>query len=221
VTVAAGVALAVAVSGLGAGALWQAVAPRVEIVRTDRGFEYGVNQLEKPVAADGSFLFVGLGAGVLLAALAWALLRRHRGVAVLIGLAVGSFAGAWLAWRFGIWLDDTRFESAAATAPVGAHLDAPLSLRATGLDADALWPPKLTGVVATQPLVAAIVYTMLAGFSSDPHLRPASEWEDEPEDAYVRPAPPPLPGTWTADGVSWDPAARPDQPARPAPPGNG
>ena len=102
------------------------------------------------------------------------LLRRYRGVAVLIGLVVGSLVGAWLAWWFGVRLGVAQFEAVRDTAPIGAQIDAPISLRITDLDRHAYWPPKMTGMVAAQPLVAAVTYTMLAGFSVYPGLRPPS-----------------------------------------------
>jgi hypothetical protein len=205
--VAAGLAVAIGVLGLAVGAIWWAVAPRIEAIQTERGPVYADNQLEKPVAADGSFLFVGLGAGVVLALLAWLLLRRHRGVVVLVGLVAGSLVSAWVAWRFGIWLDKSRFEQALAAAPVGGHLQGPLSLRTTGLVASDLWPPKLTGVVAAQPLAAAIVYTMLAGFAADPQLRARSEWSADEDDDEAQP--------------SWGLAEPADRTDRSVPPGAG
>jgi hypothetical protein len=202
------VAAAVGVLGLGVGALWHRLAPHLEVVRTDRGWVYAGDQLEMPVAADGSFLFAGLAAGVLVAVLAWVLLRRHRGVLVLAGLVVGSLIGAWVAWRFGVWLDKVRFEDLAAAAPIGTHLQAPLELRITDLSVDQAVPAKLTGVVATQPLVAAIVYTLLAGFAADPELRPASEWARELADEERR--------AQSASSAPDAPAGRPGWPAPPA-----
>lgn len=167
-------ALVVAAAGLGVGLLWLQLAPRVAIVKVDGGFVYAQPEPEEAIAADGVFGFLGVGAGVAMALLAWVLLRKYRGVAVLIGLVVGSVAGAWLAWWFGVRLGIAQFEAVRDTAPIGAQIDAPISLRITDLDRRAYWPPKVTGVVAAQPLVAAVTYTILAGFSVYPGLRPPS-----------------------------------------------
>lgn len=229
---ATGLALAIGVLGLAVGALWWAVAPRIEIVRTQAGYgltakSVYLDQLESPVGAEGSFLFVALGAGAVLAVLAWLVLRRQRGAVVLVGLALGSLLGAWLAWRFGVWLDLRRFQTAAATTPVGGHLDAPLSLhidRYFGLDVTRTTPAGLTGVVAVQPLVAAIVYTMLASFAADAGLRPRSQWSrDGSGDGYDGAAPHGLPQGAAPEAVrpSWDSAETTDRPDRPAPPADG
>lgn len=200
---ALGAALVAVAVGTVGGLLWQAVAPRVEVVKVDRGFVYAQAQPEQPVAADAWFGAIGLVSGLVLAILAWALLRRHRGLPLMVGLVLGSLVGAWLGWRLGVWLDRDAFLSAASAAQVGDHLSAPLSLGMSGLEYNALWPPKLTGIVLAQPLAVAIAYTTLAGFSTDPRLRPAA---DRTVDAAPQPqAVPPAP-QWT---VGWPPATEP------------
>ena len=165
-------ALVIAVAGLGIGLLWLEIAPRLEIIKVADGFVYASAEPEEPIAADGVFGLLGAGVGMLVALLAWVLLRRYRGVAVLIGMVVGSLAGAWLAWWLGVRLGMAQFEAVRDTAPVGARVDAPLALRLTDLDRHQYWPPVLTGVVAVQALLAAATYTTLAGFSIHPGLRP-------------------------------------------------
>jgi hypothetical protein len=98
------------------------------------------------------------------------LIRRHRGVAVLVGLTVGSLAAAGLAWWVGYKIGLAQFDHVKTTADIGARLDAPLGLRVTDLDKDKLWPPLPTGVAAVQALVAAAIYTGFAGFSTSPDL---------------------------------------------------
>ena len=165
------VAIVVAAAGLGVGLLWFEVAPRVEVIKVAEGFLYADSEPEQPVAADGWFGFLGLGVGLIVALVAWVALRRYRGIAVMVGLVVGSLAGAWLAWWLAVRMGISEFDAARAAAPIGARLDAPLALRLTDLDRRALWPPKITGVVAAQALMAAVTYTTLAGFSSHTNLR--------------------------------------------------
>jgi hypothetical protein len=198
--------------GLGVGLLWRAFAPRIEIIRVDQGYVYANSEPEQAVAADGWFLFLGLGAGLLLGVLAWVLLRRYRGIAVLIGLVLGSVVGAWLGWWLGVQLDRHAFDAAAASVPIGGHLRAPLSLGMTGLDHKHLWPPKVTGVVLAQALAAAVGYTTLAGFSADPLLRPASQRTTDDLAALLPAAPVPVPPPVPS------PSPLPGPPPVPAPP---
>ncbi len=181
------VAVIVAGVGLAVGWIWAAVAPRVAVIKTANGFAYADPEPEQAVAADGWFAIVGLAAGIVLAVGVWMLLRRHRGVAVMVGLAIGSLVGASLAWWVGYKIGFAQFEQVRDSAAVGARVDAPLGLRITDLDKDSWWPPKPTGVAAVQALAATFVYTMLAGFSSYASLRgpdqpphPASTGPDHP-----------------------------------------
>ncbi len=184
-------ALVVAAAGLGVGVLWVQVAPRIGIIKVvAQGFIYADAEPEEAIAADGVFGLLGAGAGILVALLAWVLLRRYRGVAMLIGLVVGSLVGAWLAWWLGVRLGMAQFEAVRDTAPIGARLEAPLALRLTDLDRDAYWPPKLTGVVAAQALVAVATYTILAGFSIHPGLRPPGRRQDAVVEVSLDPAVP-------------------------------
>lgn len=160
----------VAAFGPAVGWLWANLAPRVAVIKTDQGFVYADAEPEQAVAADGWFAILGLAAGVALALLAWVLLRRHRGIAVMVGLTLGSLGGALLAWWIGHKIGLAQFEGVRDSAAVGTRLDAPLGLRITDLDTDRLWPPAPTGVAAVQALIAAFVYTGLAGFSPYPDL---------------------------------------------------
>jgi hypothetical protein len=184
------VAIVVAAAGLGVGVLWLRLAPRLGIIKVADGFLYADAEPEEAIAADGVFGFLGVAAGVVVALLAWVLLRRYRGVAVLIGLVVGSLVGAWLAWWLGVRLGMAQFEAVRVSAPIGARVEAPLALRLTDLDRQAYWPPKVTGVVAAQALVAAATYTVLAGFSIHPGLRPPRRRQDAPGGLSLGPAVP-------------------------------
>jgi hypothetical protein len=191
----------VAASGLLLGWLWAEVAPRIPVTRVENGFVYADAEPEQAIAADGWFAILGTLAGVAFAVLAWLLLRRYRGVAMLVGLALGSLVAASLALWLGHKIGFDQFTAARAHAAIGDRVNAPLDLRVTSLDADRWWIPKLTGVAAVQALVATFVYTCLAGFSSYSTLRgpdpapPGSEvpWQYRTEPPAV---PDPYPPQW-------------------------
>lgn len=211
------IAVIAAVLAVNVTLLWLLVAPRVPVIRVEQGFLYADAQPEQAVAADGWFAFLGLIAGLILAIVAWIMLRHRRGTAVLVALVLGSLVGAWLGWWFGTRLEMDHFDALVAGTPVGGSLEAPLSLGVTDLDRQSLWPVqvtsdgiklKLNGVIVVQALAAALAYTTLAGFATDPELRAnRSELEDDPRTRPVVSVRPSLP------------AVRPDQaePAAPAP----
>ncbi len=169
----AGVSVAVvtAVLGAGVGWLWAEVAPRIAVVKGDGGFYYADPEPEQAVAADGWFVILGAIAGILLAVAAWHVLRRYRGPAIMAGLAVGSLAGAMIAWWVGYKIGMAQFAAVRDTAAMGARVNAPLGLRITDLDPDRALLSVPNGVAAIQALVAVGVYTVLAGFSKFMDLR--------------------------------------------------
>jgi len=164
-----GLVVLVIVTALGAGVgwLWEAIAPRLPVIKSAQGFLYASDEPEQPVGSDGYFVFIGLGVGILIAILAWVLLRRYRGATVLVALTVGSLAGATLAAWVGHKIGMAQFKPVSAAAPIGARLEVPLTLNMTSLDVNKLgrWP-RVNGVVAAQALAAAFAYTALAGFSA-------------------------------------------------------
>ena len=204
------VTLLVAALGGGVGWFWAAITPRLQVIKSDRGFLYADPEPEQPVAADGTFLLVGLGLGIVLAVLVWVLLRRYRGAAMLAALSVGSLACSVLAFWVGHKIGVSQFNAVRGEAPIGAQLSAPVTLRVTDLDPNNPWSIvtvklpktfsiKLTGVLAAQALAAAFVYTSLAGFSAfedlgrhrrrgepDVYEPPTSPAEDPPADAPPR-----------------------------------
>jgi hypothetical protein len=201
--VSLGVGVLAALTGLPLGWLWAELAPRVPAIKTENGLAYAEAAPEQAVAADGWFVLLGGAAGVVLAALAWSLLRRHRGVAILIALTLGSLAAAYIAWLVGRAIGQAEF-ALVANAAVGTPVPAPLTLRATDLDRDSWWRPLLTGAAAAQPLAAAIVYTTLAAFSTRPGLRP------DPYLSTVTAPPEPYHDGLTPDTDPWADRADPD-----------
>jgi hypothetical protein len=175
-------ATAVAVAALGAplGWLWTVVAPRVGYIRVDGGYVYADPEPKQAIAGDGWFLIIGVSAGLILAVAAWLVLRRYRGVAILLALTIGSLAGAMLAWWLGHKIGLDQFHQASTGLRIGDRINGPLGLRITDLDPHQGWIPKITGVAAGQAMVAALVYTCLAGFSVYEDLRGHPEPEELP-----------------------------------------
>lgn len=176
---------AIGIAGLGAplGLLWRAVAPRVELVQTEVG-PYPLDpEPEGYVADEGWFIFIAIAAGILFAVLAWFVLRRFRGPAMLVALVAGSIGGsvlaAWLGHRVGL----PAYERLVQSAPVGTHIFRPARVRLSDVGLYFGFLPRVRGVVLLQALVAAALYTAFAGFSYSPSLRPEKAQEKTQEKA--------------------------------------
>jgi hypothetical protein len=186
--------IVVAAAGAPLGLLWSALSGRVPLVMTADGAMYDP-ETETFADADGRFTLVMAGAGFVAAVLCWLVLRRYRGPVVLAVLAVGGFASALLAAWVGsrVGLDDYRY--VLGHADVGWRFVIPLKLGARG-------------AYAVQPLAGVLFFTVFAGCSRFPTLRPF-----RPRRAAEPPVPP------LVDPVRLSlAAARPEVPAEPAPP---
>ncbi|MFK0252964.1 hypothetical protein [Streptomyces sp. NPDC090445] len=129
----AAVTLAVGASGALLGLLWAWLAPRAQYVSNGQAVFLRNTESEARIGADGMFLLLSIGMG-LLAAAAVFLWRRRGGVPQVIGLGIGSCAAAGLAWRTGEWLGGSGDVAAAAAAVgKGVPFDAPLELLAYGV----------------------------------------------------------------------------------------
>jgi LPXTG-motif cell wall-anchored protein len=96
--------LVLAVAGLLAGLLWWWLAPRADFRITASGPVPIGNPSEELLVADDAVLALILaGTGLLAGAAAW-FLRRRRGVATVLALAVGGWAMAAVAWQLGEFL---------------------------------------------------------------------------------------------------------------------
>ncbi|MCB5179347.1 DUF2567 domain-containing protein [Streptomyces antimicrobicus] len=151
----AAVALAVGVCGLLLGVLWAWLAPRMRFVSNGQAVFLADTESEARIGADGTFLLLGAGLG-LLSAVAVFLWRRRGGVPLVVGLALGSVFASLLGWRLGMRLGPSRdLAAAAAEAGKGVPFDAPLQLLAYGvllawpmvavaahLAMTALWTPR-------------------------------------------------------------------------------
>lgn len=136
-------AVAVAVMGVLLGLLWVWLAPRVPLVSDDKAVFLKDTEGEEAIGADGTFILLALGFGVLCAALVF-LLRKRGGIPLVVGLAVGALLGSWVAMELGEWLGPTDDVVAAARAAgKGVVFDAPLRLNAKG--ALLAWPLAAMG----------------------------------------------------------------------------
>jgi hypothetical protein len=195
---AAGVVLVIVALGAPLGLLWSALAPALPLVKQEDGATAVQPAPEELIAADGWFSLLGLGFGLLVAIAIWLLLRRYRGPVGLIAVGLGGIGAAVVAWRVGRQIGLDAYQRALESAPVGTLFTKPPDLRAGGFEWLFGFVPVVRGNLLLPAFGAIMMYTLLAGWSRWPSLRP------EPE----------LP-------VSWDWPAPPAPPAAPAPPGSG
>ncbi|MFJ8578702.1 DUF2567 domain-containing protein [Micromonospora sp. NPDC093277] len=202
---------ALVLTGLGAplGLLWAAVAPATPVQKTPEGAIYATSQPEQPIAADGWFSLLGLAFGVLAAVALWFLLRRRRGPVGLVAGTLGGLGAALVAWQLGRRVGLATYHRLLATAPDGAAFTKPADLRAGGVNWYLHLLPVPYGNLLLPAFGVAVAYTLLAGWSRWPSLRP----EPEPE--------PQLDAGWPGPGLGgWPPAgpgissAPEDPPAR-------
>ncbi|MEU5964982.1 DUF2567 domain-containing protein [Micromonospora parva] len=191
-----GAVLALAALGVPLGLLWAALAPDTPVLKTAEGAIYAEPQPEQPIAADGWFSLLGLAFGLLVALAVWVVLRRRRGPVGLVAAVLGTLVAAPVAWQVGRRIGLATFDRLLATAPAGQAFNKPADLRAGGVDWLLGVLPVPHGNLLLPAFGAAVMYTLLAGWSRWPGLRP------EPE-----------PGEF-----SWVSAGTPAPPAAPEPP---
>ncbi|MEU4334160.1 DUF2567 domain-containing protein [Micromonospora lupini] len=192
-----GAVLALAVLGAPLGLLWAVLAPDTPVLKTAEGAIYAEPQPEQPIAADGWFSLLGLAFGVLAALALWFLLRRWRGPVGLLGAVLGTLAAAPVAWQVGRRVGLATFDRLLDSAPAGQAFTKPADLRAGGVDWLLGVVPVPHGNLLLPAFGAAVTYTLLAGWSRWPGLRP------EPEPAAF---------SWVSAGTP-APTAAPEPPA--------
>lgn len=118
--------LALALAGLVAGLLWWWLAPRADFRITDAGpVAVGSPSGELLVADDAVLALILTGLGLVAGGAAW-FLRRRRGVATVLALAVGGSLMAVVAWQLGELLGAGPTE--AQLSDVGAVVTTSLTL---------------------------------------------------------------------------------------------
>ncbi|GAB7047354.1 hypothetical protein JCM9534A_24800 [Catenuloplanes indicus JCM 9534] len=184
-----GAALVIAALGVPLGLLWAVLAPDVPVVQGENGPLLTSAQPEQFVAADGWFTFLGIAFGILITVAAWYVLRRYRGAIVLTAVTLGTIGAALLASWVGSRVGLSEYERLKATAAVGEHFTKPAELRAGEVHLFLGFLPGIRGDLLAGPLAAAATYTLLAGWSPWPSLRPEPLPTYPPDDPALTPPP--------------------------------
>ncbi|MFC7548477.1 DUF2567 domain-containing protein [Plantactinospora sp. GCM10030261] len=167
--------------GLPFGLLWRAVAPGVPLVKTADGAVAAEPEPEEFIAADGWFILLGLGLGILAAIAVWVALRRLRGPVAMLALTFGGVGAALVAWRVGRLIGLSDYRRLLDSAPEGQRFTKPPDLRTAGVDWALGVLPVPHGSLLLPAFGAVITYTLLAGWSRWPGLRPEPEPPFGPE----------------------------------------
>jgi hypothetical protein len=158
VLVAVLTALVVAALGAPLGLLWHFLSPTVPLIDAGQnGIVVNDPSPEEYIASEGWFTLLGFGFGLVVAIVAWMVLRRHRGPALVLGVTVGALGAAGVAWQLGRQIGLGAYERWRDTATSGATYHAPPDLHAHG-------------TLLVPAFAAVIVLTLLAGWSNDPEL---------------------------------------------------
>ncbi|MFJ8583290.1 DUF2567 domain-containing protein [Streptomyces sp. NPDC093595] len=169
------VLLGVMVAGVALGLLWLWLAPRIPLISDGKAVFLKETEGESAVGADGTFTLLALALGALSAAVVFWCTRRHGGIAVVVGLALGGLLGSLLGWGIGTLLGPTHDVVAHARAVgQGVVFDAPLELGAHG-------------ALLAWPVAAMIVHLGLTALFTP--RDPEPEW-----DLYGPASPPPAHG---------------------------
>ena len=152
---AAWLVVGLAVAGLPVGVVWWLLAPRADYrITADGPVALGDPTAELLVADDVLFALVLAGAGLLAGTVAWRL-RRRRGVAVLVALALGAALSGAVAWQVGEFLG--AGPSQADLADVGRVVTTPLSLGSLA-------------ALAVAPFTAVLAYLVAVLYVADDGL---------------------------------------------------
>ena len=222
IEIAAALAVAVVLTGLGAGLayVWAAISPRTVLEMTAEGAVYTEPHPEGYVAGESVYLLMTAGVGILAPIAVWLLVRRRRGPILLTGLAVGSVAGATLMAWLGQRIDLDEYRRLLTSAPVGSRFEIPVKVYSAVIDLAGF---RIQGAVLVQAMIAVAIYTFLAGFYPTPSLRPERavvHWV--PPEAAPGPYPEAEPEEEKAgDMVSSGSPETSDHQAAPAPPAGG
>lgn len=171
-------AAVIGVLGLGLGLVWRGLAPTLPLRMADIGLVYTSPEPEELAAAEGWFVLLGLGFGVLVAVLAWVLMPSRRGPIQLAGVLVGSIVAGWVAWWFGHHIGLAEYEQLKTSAPIDTIVHRPPDLRA--VKEFGFFPYAIGGTLLIPAFGAVVSYALMAAWSRWPSLR-----RDEDEDTYA------------------------------------
>ncbi|PJJ01397.1 hypothetical protein BX264_1703 [Streptomyces sp. 2333.5] len=175
------IALVVAVSGVLLGVLWNWLAPHIPLIADTRNVYLKNTEGEEAIGADGTFVLLSLGFGVLSAAVVF-LLRRRGGIPLVVALVVGGLLGAVLGWVTGMWLGPTPDVAAhAKQVGPGVAFSGPLRLQAKG-------------ALLAWPIAAMLTQLALTGLFGPRDPEPEVDWSGHHDQREEPPAPEPPAG---------------------------
>ena len=167
------------------GALWRSAAPAVLGVVSQGNVYLAAPETKTFVARDGWFALFACIAAVLLALFAFLVYRKSASIGAALALAIGGYAGGYLATWFGkvIGPGGGSTTKAADAVANGTNFDLPLFIRATGVVW--LWPAVAAGL---------FFFLMLLFGPSEPERdQPAfAGWGDASDGQFEPPQEPPL-----------------------------
>ncbi|MCF3173233.1 ABC transporter permease [Streptomyces sioyaensis] len=175
------IALVVAVSGVLLGVLWNWLAPHIPLIADTRNVYLKNTEGEEAIGADGTFVLLSLGFGVLSAAVVF-LLRRRGGIPLVVALVVGGLLGAVLGWVTGMWLGPTPdVATHAKQVGPGVTFSGPLRLQAKG-------------ALLAWPIAAMLTQLALTGLFGPRDPEPEVDWSGHHDQREEPPAPEPPAG---------------------------
>jgi hypothetical protein len=187
------VGLAMASLGLLLGLVWLLVAPTLPLRKVEKGMAYIAPDPEQPVAADGWFVLLGLGLGVVAAILVWIVAARTRGPIQLVALTLGALAAGYVAWQFTLHVPND-YSTRVSHAQLNDIVQRPAELTSTNSPACLPTLDKCRSVRSGElwvPALGAVVgYSLMAGWSRFPNLRREEEQEYLEQPQFVEGAGP-------------------------------
>ena len=152
--------LVLVVVGALLGAAWALLAPSLPVGILPDGSATPLDPEGRArFSAAGSFALGGLVGGLLAGALPWFVLRRYRGVPLLLTVVLGSLLAAVVAELVGLGVGQLRYSGRVAAAAVGSTAESAPELGS--------W-----AFVLVAPFGAALAHTVLLAFTHDDHLGP-------------------------------------------------
>jgi hypothetical protein len=185
--VALATAAVIAVLGLPLGWLWSSVAPWLPGVIESDGLFLAQPYGEQRAGQETWFMMLSIGAGIVIAIIAWLTLRRFRGALTVVALAVGGIGASWLAWRFGHNIGRGHALELARHGKIGQIVQVPPDLRIKQAGNIAFWHglPYVSGALLYLAIAAIFVYVLIAAFTANAGLIPGRR---DPEAAAPRPS---------------------------------
>ncbi|GAA2579735.1 hypothetical protein SMC26_43755 [Actinomadura fulvescens] len=134
-----------------AGLLWAKIVPRVDYIVVQGKPLLADAEGQGPVGMDGRFALIVVLAGIGCGALAYLAGGRDNDIALVLGLAAGGIAAAFLAWKTGQQIGLTGYENAVRGAKDGTVVEGVARLRATGVVT--FWPILAVGTYGVLELL--------------------------------------------------------------------